>query len=191
MIDSTGYQKLLDKFFLNLIEISLFAIGILVIVFVLLFLIKKIIANKRSIRSINNTDEENEDFWNVSDIYIDKLLYYEELIKNYELREKLQNIANISQTLILKYKGSIETNKKVKKYFTYYLFEIYKLVEKYVEIEKISNKTENMIQAQQKIFITIDYAEKCFEKFLMESFDNIITEINVDTQVLNQMLNRL
>lgn len=191
MIDSTGYQKLLDKFFLDLIEISLFAIGFLVIVFVLLFLIKKIIANKRSNRSINNADEENEDFWNASDIYINKLLYYEELIKNYELREKLQNIANISQTLILKYKGSSETNKKVKKYFTYYLFEIYKLVEKYVEIEKISNKTENMIQAQQKIFITIDYAEKCFEKFLMESFDNIITEINVDTQVLNQMLNRL
>ncbi len=191
MIDSTGYQKLYDKFF-DLIEKSLLiAIGFLVIVFALSFLIKKINANKRSNSSINNTYEKNEDFWNVLDVYISKLLYYEELIKNYELRENLQNIASISQTLILKYKGSSETNKKVKKYFTYYLCEIYKLVERYVEIEKIPKKTESMIQAQQKIFITIDYAEKCFEKFLMESFDNIITEINVDTQVLNQMLNRL
>ena len=189
MIDSTGYQKLYDKFF-DLIEKSLLiAIGFLVIVFALSFLIKKINANKRSNSSINNTYEKNEDFWNVSDVYISKL--YEELIKNYELRENLQNIASISQTLILKYKGSGETNKKVKKYFTYYLCEIYKLVERYVEIEKIPKKTESMIQAQQKIFITIDYSEKCFEKFLMESFDNIITEINVDTQVLNQMLNRL
>lgn len=118
----------------------------------------------------------------------------EDLVKrleNDEMIKDVQGIIQTSQSIISYIEENQGLEKKVRKYFRYYLDEIVKIIKQYDDLEEDPLNVEHVKVSKEKIEKTIKNANISFLKFYNDLYEGKAMDINVDLKVFDSMLKRL
>lgn len=113
------------------------------------------------------------------------------LIENEEMIKDIQGIIETSESIIHYIEENQGLEKKVRKYFRYYLDEIIKIVKQYDDFEDDPLNVEHVKVSKEKIEKTIKNANLSFLKFYNDLYEGKAMDVTVDLKVFDSMLKRL
>jgi len=134
---------------------------------------------------------ELEELVNLGKDQIKTLEQLVQVIENKVMIKDLQGIIQTSQSIINYVEENQGLEKKVRKYFRYYLDEIIKIVKQYDDFEEDPLNVEYVKVSKEKIEKTVNNANISFLKFYNDLYEGKAMDITVDLKVFDSMLKRL
>lgn len=122
--------------------------------------------------------------------YIQKLRQLNESIPGQEISGQLSQLETLLRQIFDRVKEHPEQMNRMHKLMDYYLPTTVKLVEAYVQFEKVENPGQDIRDAKAEIQKTLGIINEAFTELLNNLFQDEVFDATTDAQVLQAMLSR-
>ena len=122
--------------------------------------------------------------------YIQKLRQLNESIPGQEISGQLSQLETLLRQIFDRVKEHPEQMNRMHKLMEYYLPTTVKLVEAYVQFEKVENPGQDIRDAKAEIQKTLGIINEAFTELLNNLFQDEVFDATTDAQVLQAMLSR-
>ena len=109
-------------------------------------------------------------------------------IPDYKISAQLKQIEILTASVIDQVEKKEDKLKQVRQFMNYYLPTTIKLLEQYVQLQKVGLKGENISSAMTRIEEMLDKVIVAFQKQLDSLFERDVVDITADIQVMEQMM---
>lgn len=132
-------------------------------------------------------DMDVKDILASGNVYLDSFEKARRKIKNYEVRVDVRNIIHISNQILEEVKNDPSDVKHIRKFITYYLPTIDKLLTSYVDMEAVK-ETDQIIQSKRKIEELLKTVQKAFESLYDSLFEDEAIDLMTEASVLEKVI---
>ncbi len=122
--------------------------------------------------------------------YVQKLRQLNEAIPGEEISAQLSQLESLLKQIFDRVKDHPEQMHRMQKLMEYYLPTTIKLVEAYVQFEKVENPGQDIRDAKAEIKKTLGIINEAFTELLNNLFQDEVFDATTDAQVLQAMLSR-
>ena len=122
--------------------------------------------------------------------YIRKLRNLNDQIPGEEISAQLYQLESLLKQIFDRVKEHPEQMGRMQKLMEYYLPTTLKLVEAYVDFEKVEKPGQDIVAAKAEIQKTLGIINEAFEELLNNLFQDAVFDATTDAQVLQTMLSR-
>lgn len=122
--------------------------------------------------------------------YIQKLRELNDAIPGEEISDRLSQLENLLKQIFDRVREHPEQMDRMHKLMEYYLPTTVKLVEAYVDFEKVENPGQDIRDAKEEIYKTLGIINEAFVELLNNLFQDTVFDVTTDAQVLQTMLAR-
>ena len=117
-----------------------------------------------------------------------KLQQINDDIPDFKVSAQLKQIEILTATIIDQVEKKPDKRKEVRQFMDYYLPTTIKLLEKYVQMQNVGMKGENITSGMQQVEELLDKVIVAFQKQLDSLFERDVVDITADIQVMEQMM---
>jgi len=122
--------------------------------------------------------------------YVTRLRELNEMIPGEEITEQLSQMESLLRQIFDRVKIHPEQMHRMQKLMEYYLPTTIKLVDAYVQFEKVENPGQDISDAKAEIKKTLGIINEAFSELLNNLFQDEVFDATTDAQVLQAMLSR-
>lgn len=122
--------------------------------------------------------------------YVQKLRSLNDAIPGEEISDQLSQLENLLKQIFDRVREHPEQMDRMHKLMNYYLPTTVKLVEAYVDFEKVENPGPDIRDAKEEIQKTLGIINEAFVELLNNLFQETVFDVTTDAQVLQTMLAR-
>lgn len=122
--------------------------------------------------------------------YIQKLRELNEAIPGEEISGRLSQLESLLRQIFDRVREHPEQMDRMQKLMEYYLPTTVKLVEAYVDFEKVQDPGQDIREAKEEIYKTLGIINEAFVELLNNLFQDAVFDVTTDAQVLQTMLAR-
>ena len=133
---------------------------------------------------------ELNDMMTEGEAYIQKLRELNNAIPGQEISEQLSQLESLLKQIFDRVKDHPEQMNRMHKLMEYYLPTTVKLVEAYVQFEKVEKPGQDIKAAKAEIQKTLGIINEAFTELLNNLFQDEVFDATTDAQVLQTMLSR-
>ena len=123
-------------------------------------------------------------------VYVQKLRTLNDAIPGEEISSQLTQLESLLKQIFDRVKEHPEQMHRMQKLMEYYLPTTVKLVEAYVQFEKVENPGQDIRDAKSEIHKTLGIINEAFSELLNNLFQDEAFDATTDAQVLQAMLSR-
>lgn len=138
----------------------------------------------------NRPETELEAMISEGAAYIKKLRELNDLIPGEEISNQLFRLESLLKQIFDRVKEHPEQMGRMQKMMEYYLPTMVKLVEAYVDFEKVEMPGGDIVNAKAEIYKTLGIINEAFAELLNNLFQDAVFDATTDAQVLQTMLAR-
>lgn len=122
--------------------------------------------------------------------YIQKLRALNDAIPGEEISDRLSQLESLLKQIFDRVREHPEQKDRIQKLMEYYLPTTVKLVEAYVDFEKVQDPGQDIREAKEEIYKTLGIINEAFAELLNNLFQDAVFDVTTDAQVLQTMLAR-
>lgn len=138
----------------------------------------------------NRPETELEAMVSEGTTYIKKLRELNDLIPGEEISNRLFQLESLLKQIFDRVREHPEQMGRMQKMMEYYLPTMVKLVEAYVDFEKVEMPGADIVNAKAEIYKTLGIINEAFVELLNNLFQDAVFDATTDAQVLQTMLAR-
>ena len=131
---------------------------------------------------------ELQDVINEGKHYIQRLVQANEKIRNEEVSKDIEDIVKVSHNILNRVQEYPKKVQEIRKFISYYLPTIAKLLDYYTELENETFESENVKSSKNKIENMLVQVEKAFKEQLDRLYDDEALDISSDIKVMEGLL---
>ena len=132
-------------------------------------------------------DMSVQEILSTGNLYMDSFEKKRRKVQNYEVRLNIRNIIHVSNQILEEVRNDPSDVKKIRKFITYYLPTIDKVLNSYVDMEKVA-QTPQIIESKKKIEELLKTVEKAFLSLYDSLFENETLDLMTDISVLEKVI---
>lgn len=131
---------------------------------------------------------EVQDVINEGQHYLNRLIQANNKIQNVEVSKDIDDIVKVSKNILNRVQEYPKKVQEIRKFISYYLPTIAKMLDYYTELENETFESENVKSSKKKIENMLNQVEKAFKEQLDRLYDDEALDISSDIKVMESLL---
>lgn len=131
---------------------------------------------------------EVQDVINEGQHYLNRLVQANNKIQNVDVSKDIDDIVKVSQNILNRVQEYPKKVQEIRKFISYYLPTISKMLDYYTELENETFESENVKSSKKKIENMLAQVEKAFKEQLDRLYDDEALDISSDIKVMESLL---